>query len=388
MSPTIGKKLQILRKNEGMSQQELAEKLNVSRQTIGKWEGDLSLPDIESLVKISEQFNTSINELLEIETNNNERIPVTYEQIQTVLTNLQKENKVRTFYQIFMMLICIISLALMVSMKSDLNRSPDEPIILETDRPSSLLFYNERSTYTINSDLFVNEWGGKYQTYTNISEYNFVDETITLDYQFVLKESSPQTTVAMEFTGSYENQFTITFEKIEDNIFICKETIPLDLYHSINLKISNDNNTIVEPIVYNEDSQFFEIFAKYVGSFFIPVDENNALQLDTINYMMKDNLPFEIVGTPTGTFTLRLYDANHEPLTPYIYSTFNQSRTIELYEPLPLNQKIYIEFGFDFSIENLSTTHYFNNGYGGENPSIITEYFIINDSSEPYIICG
>lgn len=83
MNPTIGKKLQLLRKNNGMSQHELAEKLNVSRQTIGKWESDLSLPDIESLVKISRQFDTSINKLLDIEKDNNERIPVTYEQIQT-----------------------------------------------------------------------------------------------------------------------------------------------------------------------------------------------------------------------------------------------------------------------------------------------------------------
>ena len=69
MSPTIGKKIQLLRKNEGISQQELADKLNVSRQTIGKWESDLSLPDIESLVKISHLFDVSINELLDIENN-------------------------------------------------------------------------------------------------------------------------------------------------------------------------------------------------------------------------------------------------------------------------------------------------------------------------------
>ena len=93
MSPTIGKKIQLLRKNEGISQQELADKLNVSRQTIGKWESDLSLPDIESLVKISHQFDVSINELLDIENNDQERIPITYEQIQTVLTNIQMENR-------------------------------------------------------------------------------------------------------------------------------------------------------------------------------------------------------------------------------------------------------------------------------------------------------
>lgn len=46
----FGKNLQILRKMTGMTQEELAERINVSRQTISKWELEAILPEVEKLV--------------------------------------------------------------------------------------------------------------------------------------------------------------------------------------------------------------------------------------------------------------------------------------------------------------------------------------------------
>lgn len=53
-----------LRKSKGFSQEELAIKLNVVRQTISKWEQGLSVPDSEMLVSISEVLETPVNTLL------------------------------------------------------------------------------------------------------------------------------------------------------------------------------------------------------------------------------------------------------------------------------------------------------------------------------------
>ena len=47
-----------------MTQEQLAEKLNVSRQTISKWESDSTSPDLESIVKISRIFHVSLDDLL------------------------------------------------------------------------------------------------------------------------------------------------------------------------------------------------------------------------------------------------------------------------------------------------------------------------------------
>jgi len=57
-------KLYELRKKKGLSQEELANRLNVSRQTISKWEVGDSTPDMEKLAAISELFQVSLDELV------------------------------------------------------------------------------------------------------------------------------------------------------------------------------------------------------------------------------------------------------------------------------------------------------------------------------------
>lgn len=54
-----------LRKAKGLSQDELAVKLNVVRQTVSKWENGLSVPDSEMLIKIAEELGTSVSSLLD-----------------------------------------------------------------------------------------------------------------------------------------------------------------------------------------------------------------------------------------------------------------------------------------------------------------------------------
>ena len=64
MGLELGTKIRQLRKFSGMTQEQLAEKLHVSRQALSKWENDTSLPDLESVIKISRLFQISLEELL------------------------------------------------------------------------------------------------------------------------------------------------------------------------------------------------------------------------------------------------------------------------------------------------------------------------------------
>ena len=61
-------KLYELRKQKGFSQEELASRLNVSRQTVSKWEVGESAPDMEKLIAISDLFEISLDELVKGET--------------------------------------------------------------------------------------------------------------------------------------------------------------------------------------------------------------------------------------------------------------------------------------------------------------------------------
>ena len=61
---TFGEKLKETRKTAGFSQEELAEKLNVSRQAITKWETDTGLPDISNIMTISKLFSIPVDDLI------------------------------------------------------------------------------------------------------------------------------------------------------------------------------------------------------------------------------------------------------------------------------------------------------------------------------------
>lgn len=60
----LNENIKAIRKSKGLSQEELAVKLNVVRQTISKWETGLSVPDADMLIHISEVFETPVSTLL------------------------------------------------------------------------------------------------------------------------------------------------------------------------------------------------------------------------------------------------------------------------------------------------------------------------------------
>ena len=60
----LSENIKIIRKSKGLSQQELAVKLNVVRQTVSKWEQGLSVPDSNLLIALSEALETPVSTLL------------------------------------------------------------------------------------------------------------------------------------------------------------------------------------------------------------------------------------------------------------------------------------------------------------------------------------
>lgn len=108
-----------LRKSKGLSQEELAIKLNVVRQTISKWEQGLSVPDAEMLISISELFETPVNTLLgenisEKEVNNLKAISEKLEIINLQLSQRKKEKQKIIHW--LLISLCIIILIIFISL--------------------------------------------------------------------------------------------------------------------------------------------------------------------------------------------------------------------------------------------------------------------------------
>lgn len=108
-----------LRKSKGLSQEELAIKLNVVRQTISKWEQGLSVPDAEMLISISELFETPVNTLLgenisEKEVNDLKAISEKLEIINLQLSQRKKEKQKIIHW--LLISLCIIILIIFISL--------------------------------------------------------------------------------------------------------------------------------------------------------------------------------------------------------------------------------------------------------------------------------
>jgi transcriptional regulator with XRE-family HTH domain len=61
---TLGNRIAELRRGKNITQDEMAEKLNVTAQAVSKWENDISCPDIMLLPKIAQMLSVTVDELL------------------------------------------------------------------------------------------------------------------------------------------------------------------------------------------------------------------------------------------------------------------------------------------------------------------------------------
>ena len=71
---TLGMMISSLRKEKGMTQLELAGKMGVTDKAVSKWERDLSFPDINSIPKLAEVFEVSVDELMQVKTETKENM--------------------------------------------------------------------------------------------------------------------------------------------------------------------------------------------------------------------------------------------------------------------------------------------------------------------------
>ena len=110
----LNENIKAIRKAKGLSQEELAIKLNVVRQTISKWENGLSVPDSDMLISISEVLETSVHVLLgesiiEQETDN---LKVISEKLEVI--NLQLAQKKDTRRKVMHWFFIAVSIVLIV----------------------------------------------------------------------------------------------------------------------------------------------------------------------------------------------------------------------------------------------------------------------------------
>ncbi len=112
------------RKAKGLSQEELAIKLNVVRQTVSKWENGLSVPDSSMLVSLAEELDTSVSTLLGENTQICESVEIKAisKKLEVINLQLSKRNNAKAkAIRLGLIILCtfiIILFGILISMKS------------------------------------------------------------------------------------------------------------------------------------------------------------------------------------------------------------------------------------------------------------------------------
>lgn len=104
----LSENIKAIRKSKGLSQEELAVKLNVVRQTISKWENGLSVPDSDMLICISEVLETPVSALLgeNVTESNPDELKVIAEKLEVINLQLarRKQAEQKTLCRLFVLL--------------------------------------------------------------------------------------------------------------------------------------------------------------------------------------------------------------------------------------------------------------------------------------------
>ena len=209
----------LLRQQNHYSQEDVAKRLNISRQTVSKWESDLSLPDMKMMLDIAALYNISITELLGIDDGErNDSIEQIYEQTNVVLNNIHKENKKRKNRDIVIMVIicitCLIFIVLSIMLITKVtrleNRSPNQTIIKYP---------------TAESEKIVNQLEE-----VGITEIDLDKKEIKVNYRCTLNQYDEETSVQLIFVDINKEEHLYDMYKENEKSFVYNGTIPLADY--------------------------------------------------------------------------------------------------------------------------------------------------------------
>ena len=139
---TVGEKIQALRRQHGMSQEELGKKLLVSRQTISQWEIGQTFPSIDNLIRLKEVFGVSVDEILDSET--------VVGSAAVASLNDRKKTKILAVSSAVLAILCLVLVILLLLPKGKQPTGSGE--VISSDTPVSSLTSSEKTdTSSINS---------------------------------------------------------------------------------------------------------------------------------------------------------------------------------------------------------------------------------------------
>ena len=163
----IGKKIVKYRRKNKLSQEQFAEKIGVTRQTISNWELNTTKPDIAQLKNISKVLNISIDELLD---NNSNGIKSKINNIENEIKRNNRNLKLLILSVYFIVLFLTIGVIIYYSTKKDFTHDFDHVIVCNIED------YNSGNKYGLEPGdyyLYIDNQNGTYHVVIEVTQKDF-----------------------------------------------------------------------------------------------------------------------------------------------------------------------------------------------------------------------
>ena len=238
---SFSEKLIELRKKEGFSQEELAEKVNVSRQSVSKWESGQSTPEMDKLIMLSNIFNISIDELVGKEQTNNK------ENVKVINKESNKKHKILKVIAIIIIIYFVVFAfkfilltrhEIIIDSFSENNYTIMESIINHDDTlPENPSYINVNITKIGNK--YIETQYNTQDCSGNPSRITYVELDKKTSYQMTYDKSLNKYILDDGLKGYTEEEKDVYFKNLEDsnpvkNLSNMNKSIKLRLLNSIN----------------------------------------------------------------------------------------------------------------------------------------------------------
>ena len=343
---SIGQRIQQLRTQHHFTQQQLAQELHVTRQTISKWENDMSLPDMDMMLHICQYFEVELNDLLGIEKEKIDEVTLNdiYSQMTLYQDHLKKENKKKNYFNSLLIVLTVISLCLSLFMFNKIKKY-DDMFNQYQKSNQNIAIHDQRLIHNLkNEDYFLNVSD---KTYMRVLSCDLSQEILELEYQFALSSYQDQTTVFIEISnGHHEKQYEL--QKKDNNMFVFHQTIPLDNYE-MTLIIHDGHGQKTNIALHDEKghscTDYLSYYVSHLVTLMLPMDKDGKSQLNQLVY---EPQIIEGVKGKLKKGHLSILIKNDDDINEYHTISLDKKKTTTLYKTLPVNEKLLVEFIYEF----------------------------------------
>ncbi len=281
---TIGEKIYTLRTKTGMTQEQLAEKMGVSRQAISKWESDVSVPELNKLKSLANLFQVTLDELMGQETKeeNVEKVDKSKESVK-VLTFAQIGQAVAI---ILLGIATIIQAVMIGELKGNISH-----LISENARLSSMISY----TPTESEEYMFEEFNFE------LGEINEEAKSIMFSVTCIPKEYSESTKIMLTLEATDGAVYDMELQG-ENGIFKGEKEVPICAIEKALFIVEDEGVKNVE-IQYS----LFDAIREVYPSFQVKVPSENEIKELELNLVGKEHQVLEDNERKIENVTLQLY---------------------------------------------------------------------------------